>query len=62
MVHFPADYSHELYGSLHKNIIDVVLFKSPTSSSIINSCGIRIKTFRYLQYIKKKLYLAQNFY
>lgn len=22
MVHFPADYSHELYGSLHDNISD----------------------------------------
>lgn len=22
MVHFPADYSHELYGSLHDNIND----------------------------------------
>ena len=29
MVHFPADYSHELYGSLHKNIVDVILFNSP---------------------------------
>ena len=29
MVHFPADYSHELYGSLHHNTTYMILFNSP---------------------------------
>ena len=28
MVHFPADYSHELYGSLHNNTTYMILFNS----------------------------------
>ena len=38
MVHFPADYSHELYGSLHKNTIDVVLFGSPINNLLFKDC------------------------
>ena len=38
MVHFPADYSHELYGSLHKNIIDVILFGLLTNNLLFKDC------------------------
>ena len=32
MVHFPADYSHELYGSLHNNTSYAVLFNPLTNN------------------------------
>ena len=49
MVHFPADYSHELYGSLHKNIIDVILFGLLTNYLLFKDCYYLrlVKTYRY---------------
>ena len=38
MVHFPADYSHELYGSLHKNIVNVILFGLLANNLLFKDC------------------------